>query len=182
VCFGHSASASILCPLEQPKKAIGHEPQIELWLAPSNHCACPLSGIDWCRHERKMTCRGSKSRRFSASRAYTHITLESAAINYGRGLMSSLIFSPGFRSTERFFSCMCGENNSGLKSIIVQSTRGELLMLIVSGSLPVWSAIRKMESPTALADFGSDAREVELSKRCPSSQVQPFTVYGSCRK
>jgi hypothetical protein len=33
-----------------------------------------------------MTFRGGKSRRFSASRAYTHITLESAAINHGRGL------------------------------------------------------------------------------------------------
>ena len=26
-----------------------------------------------------------------------------------------------------------------------------------------------------LADFGSDVREVELSVRCPSRQVQPFT-------
>ena len=29
-----------LCPLGQPEKAIGHEPQIEPWLALHNHSAC----------------------------------------------------------------------------------------------------------------------------------------------
>jgi hypothetical protein len=39
-CLGHSVSQSTLGPLGQPEKAIGHEPQIEPWLAPDNRCAC----------------------------------------------------------------------------------------------------------------------------------------------
>jgi hypothetical protein len=32
MCLKHEVSLLTLCPLGQPKKAIGHEPQIELWL------------------------------------------------------------------------------------------------------------------------------------------------------
>jgi hypothetical protein len=32
MCLRHEVSELTLCPLGQPKKAIGHESQIELWL------------------------------------------------------------------------------------------------------------------------------------------------------
>ena len=36
----HPVSAKTLCPLGQPEKALGHEPQIEPWLTPYNRSAC----------------------------------------------------------------------------------------------------------------------------------------------
>ena len=37
---GTQSHDETLCPLGQPEKAIGHEPQIEPWLAPDNRFAC----------------------------------------------------------------------------------------------------------------------------------------------
>jgi hypothetical protein len=34
-----------LCPLGQPEKALGHEPQIDPWLTPYNHRACSVSEL-----------------------------------------------------------------------------------------------------------------------------------------
>jgi hypothetical protein len=39
-CLGRPVSQTTLGPLGQPEKAIGHEPQIEPWLAPDHRCAC----------------------------------------------------------------------------------------------------------------------------------------------
>lgn len=46
MCLGHRVSVSILCPLGQPKKAIGHESQIESWLPRRIRLAGCVSGID----------------------------------------------------------------------------------------------------------------------------------------
>ena len=43
-----------LCPLGQPEKAIGPEPQIEPWLTPYNHWACQVSETGWRRRDQKM--------------------------------------------------------------------------------------------------------------------------------
>jgi len=45
----HPVSAKTLCPLGQPEKALGHEPQIEPWLTPYNRNACSVSQTDWRR-------------------------------------------------------------------------------------------------------------------------------------
>ena len=37
VCLRHEVSLLTLCPLGQPKKAIGHESQIEPWLTPKRN-------------------------------------------------------------------------------------------------------------------------------------------------
>ena len=51
VCLGHRVPESTLCPLGQPKKAIGLEPQMESWLASPNRTARCASGLGWSRHE-----------------------------------------------------------------------------------------------------------------------------------
>src|SRR5260370_11408274 len=43
-----------ICPLGQPEKAIGLEPQIEPWLTPYDHTACPRSEAEGRRHPSKM--------------------------------------------------------------------------------------------------------------------------------
>jgi hypothetical protein len=42
-CFGHPVSQPTLGPLGLPEKAIGHEPQIEPWLAPDNQFCLSVS-------------------------------------------------------------------------------------------------------------------------------------------
>ena len=53
-----------ICPLGQPEKAIGFEPQIELWLALCNRTACRIRNRR-CRHDNNMNLRKKKTPRAS---------------------------------------------------------------------------------------------------------------------
>ena len=53
-----------ICPLGQPEKAIGFEPQIELWLAPCNHTACRIRNRRR-RHDNNMNLRKKRTPRAS---------------------------------------------------------------------------------------------------------------------
>src|SRR4029077_7317774 len=46
MCFGHLVSQPTLGPLGQPEKAIGHEFQIEPWLAPDHRSALLVSELN----------------------------------------------------------------------------------------------------------------------------------------
>jgi hypothetical protein len=52
MCLRHSVSLLTLCPLGQPKKAIGHESQIEVWLTHADYIrfACRASEIESSPH------------------------------------------------------------------------------------------------------------------------------------
>src|SRR5712692_6548355 len=45
MCFGHLVSQPTLGPLGQPEKALGHESQIEPWLAPDHRSALLVSEL-----------------------------------------------------------------------------------------------------------------------------------------
>ena len=53
-----------ICPLGQPEKAIGFEPQIELWLALCNRTACRIRNRRR-RHDNNMNLRKKKTPRAS---------------------------------------------------------------------------------------------------------------------
>ena len=63
--FWRQVSGVTLCPLGQPKKAVGHEPQIGPCVATSvlsNRDACQFQGTDWRRHDNRNETTGEENK------------------------------------------------------------------------------------------------------------------------
>ena len=97
-CLGHPVSQATLGPHGQPEKAIGHEPQIEPWLAPDNRFACRSQNklASSQRHDENRWERKSKQ---SSDRAPNrlHGAEGQNILTHSRGLESKKI-SGGARS------------------------------------------------------------------------------------
>ena len=61
VCSGHPVSQWTLGPLGQPEKAIGHESQIEPWLAPDYPFCFAGFRTEWLRREQPMKTAGREN-------------------------------------------------------------------------------------------------------------------------
>ena len=81
-------SRATVCPLGQPNKAIGHESQIEPWLAHRHHSACRRSGT--ARRTQRLMDRDPAQCQGSRTQPHTGLDVRKITPSCGKGELFSL--------------------------------------------------------------------------------------------